>query len=69
MSVPAVPAKRAKAANVRAGQRKLGARQVILAQPADALEQAAAGRVVEILGGKALAGQRKPSDDVFAKAA
>src|SRR5882672_3524861 len=52
-----------------ARQRQLGPRQVILAQPADALEQAAACRVVEVLGGKALAGQRKPRDDVFAKAA
>ena len=63
------PGKARDGGDMRAGQRKLGARQVILAQPADALEQPAARRVVEVLGGKALAGQRKPRDDVFAKAA
>jgi len=69
MRVPPVPAKARDGDDMRAGQRELGTGQVILAQPADAPEQVAARRVVEILGGKALAGQRKPRDDVLAKSA
>src|SRR4029078_10219180 len=53
---------------VLAGERELGARGVVLGQAADALEQAAAGRVIEILGGKRLLRPRQPREDVLQEA-
>ena len=43
----------------------LGACQVVLGKPADALEQATAGVVVEILRRQRLLREREPRDDVF----
>jgi len=45
---------------VAPGDAQLDARRVILAQAADALEQLAAGRVVEILGRQRLLRPRQP---------
>jgi len=53
---------------VRARERKLAARRVVLLEAADRREQAAAFRVIEILGGYGLLGQGEPRDDVLAKA-
>src|SRR3954469_25544191 len=53
--------------DVRAGKRELGARQIVLGQPADALEQAAAGVVVEILRRQRLLWQRQPGDHIVEK--
>jgi hypothetical protein len=47
---------------------ELGARRIVLAQPADALEQPAAGGVVEILGRKRLAGPGEPLQNVVGEA-
>src|SRR5262249_13355493 len=50
---------------VRARQRELGACQVVLGKPADALEEAAAGGVVEMLRRQRLLRERKSRDDVL----
>jgi len=55
-------------AQVRARERELAARRVVLLQAADRREQAAAFRVIEILGGYGLPGQGEPGDDILAKA-
>src|SRR6185295_1167504 len=52
---------------VRFGQRELGASQVILGKPADALEQATAGVVVEILRRQRLLRERESRDHFVQK--
>jgi hypothetical protein len=47
----------------------LCARQVVLAQPADALEQLRAARVVEVLGRKVLVARRQPVAHVLGEGA
>jgi hypothetical protein len=53
--------------DVGARQRELGAGQVILRQPADALEQLAAGGVVEILRRQRLLRPRQSGNNIFKK--
>ncbi len=55
-------------AQVRARERELAARRVVLLQPADALEQPAAPGIVEILGRQGLLRQRQAGDDILAEA-
>src|SRR6185503_3286810 len=52
---------------VRARERKLYPRRVVLLEPADCLEQAAARGVVEILRRKGLLWKRKPGNHVLAE--
>src|SRR6185503_2699471 len=67
--LPAAAGEARDRAQVAARERELGARQVVLGKTADALEERAAGGVVEVLRREGLLRLRKTRDDVVAEAA